>query len=325
MGRAPDRYYLCGLCNEAALLRGGKDSGIRLNPYYVEPGKTAPGFVSLPDFERHLRAQHCLPCEGSKPPPPLLLKGPSADDDDAEGSSAAAAAAGPANNGRAAADAAASEAADAAIAAAIAKYGKLSARQQQKVLADAAKEVHHVEVKESHWGQPGSGDGHIEIRPKAIMREKLSKYRVEWEYLKSDCTDGVWTDEWIECGVTSITTGEMKVLRRTAPPEVLAGLDEPATADSPTPAEEAPAAPAAEEATPRDHRAPLPPGWPPGWTPERPAAASAAQPPSSILQAGEVPAPSNSTSFDTQMEVDTTDDAAIAAALAEDDGAGVGI
>ena len=23
--------------------------------------------------------------------------------------------------------------------------------------------------------------------------EKLSKYRVEWEYLKSDCTDGVWT------------------------------------------------------------------------------------------------------------------------------------
>eukprot|EP00900_Chrysochromulina_parva_P013332 jgi/Chrpa1/219/Chrysochromulina_OHIO_Genome00013777-RA len=177
-----DTYLLCHLCTEAALLR---DPHIKLTPYWCKVGACPPGFVSRPDLERHLRSQHCLPDDTAAPRASLTYTG-----------DATLAASIPL-------DAAASAASDASAA-------RMSSRQFSLFTAKAKREEEEP-LLASRWGQPGVGDGVIDVTVRRVRPISGSRFIVE-----GTCQDGTLTKD-------TFTKNQLQVLRRTIP--VLPGLD----------------------------------------------------------------------------------------------------
>jgi hypothetical protein len=81
--------------------------------------------------------------------------------------------------------------------------------------------VAEVEMKESNWGEPGSGDGAFELVPRRVTPQGASRFIVEWS--RWDEASKAYVDD-VQASI--FTTQELKVLRRTAPAGVLAALDD---------------------------------------------------------------------------------------------------
>ena len=148
-------------------------------------GACPPGFVSRPDLERHLRSQHCLPDDTAAPRASLTYTG-----------DATLAASIPL-------DAAASAASDASAA-------RMSSRQFSLFTAKAKREEEEP-LLASRWGQPGVGDGVIDVTVRRVRPISGSRFIVE-----GTCQDGTLTKD-------TFTKNQLQVLRRTIP--VLPGLD----------------------------------------------------------------------------------------------------
>ena len=150
-------------------------------------GACPPGFVSRPDLERHLRSQHCLPdvTAATAPCASLTYMG-----------DATLLASIPF-------DAAASAASDASAA-------RLSSRQLSLLTAKAKREEEEP-LLASRWGQPGVGDGVIDVTVRHVRPISGSHFIVE-----GTSQDGTLT-------LDKFTKSQLQVLRRTMP--VLPGLD----------------------------------------------------------------------------------------------------
>ena len=210
-----DIYLICGICTEPALLR---DPRCQKAPFWAT-GKEAPcGFNSRPDFERHLRAQHCWPLGGQPPAPSLLLlpldpvpeAGPAA----ANGPPGAGASDTAPSNGQHV-DERQSESGHGGgsdLAFLTEAAPRMSMRQQIKALQEVAKKNGEYVDEEPvvRWGDPGSGDGHLEVEPLWVKQHGSSKFEVQW-----GCRDSE-SNPWaaIPGAADLVGRAEIKIIRR---------------------------------------------------------------------------------------------------------------
>ena len=147
-------------------------------------GACPPGFVSRPDLERHLRSQHCLPdvTAATAPCASLTYTG----------------------------DATLTVSIPFDAAASDASAARLSSRQLSLLTAKAKREEEEP-LLASRWGQPGVGDGVIDVTVRHVRPISGSHFIVE-----GTSQDGTLT-------LDKFTKSQLQVLRRTMP--VLPGLD----------------------------------------------------------------------------------------------------
>ena len=281
-----DTYLLCGLCTEGALLR---DPNIKNNPYYVTAGKCPPGFVSVPDFEKHCRAQHCWPIDGPPKPPQARIMPPANADDAPQPGAAAEPAAQPAaqpaanaadaneggggaaaggGGGAAAGGGGGGGEAGGQFALALAGGIRLSARQQMKLLQEQARQagLEAPSPKDKPaYGVPGTGDGLIGLEVERVQQVSSNRYQVHWRYY--DDESEAWRTD-VEYDLLS--KPQITILRRHEAAEVFEHLDvkpEDDAAGSASPAAAGSASPAATGEV-------LPPAAPPAAMPAAEASAN---------------------------------------------------
>ena len=230
-----DRYWLCHLCNEAALLR---DPRIFKKPYYTDmSGKVAPcppGFVSKLDLEKHMRAQHCLPIE--QPPADLPRITDESGGAAAAASTSASACTGGSDGGGGGGGGGSSST---STALALARPSHYTNRQWEKIQREAreAEEAKQGEAPAGAlWGDPGTGDGVTELHVQQVNRVGAARFEVMWQRYDRE------TNQWMD-DVKADNFGpvEIKVLRRTAQGNMLPGLDDAGMADTQEDDAEAPA------------------------------------------------------------------------------------
>ena len=93
-----------------------------------------------------------------------------------------------------------------------------------KLLAEQAKaagEVCDDPASASPWGEPGSGDGILDLRPARVTAHGKSSFIVAWEAWEAE------KEAWVAVPTTDkLGSTQLKILRRSVEGGILPGLDD---------------------------------------------------------------------------------------------------